>query len=1083
MNTRKRSFGLLLSIALFSVSLLMGQGVTTAGLSGSVTDMDGNALAGANVVAVYTPTGAQYGAATRASGAYTILNMKVGGPYTIKVDYIGYKSQSVDNVSLNLGATERMSFQLSQEAISMAGVEVTADMDDVMNGDRTGAATFISSEQVVQMPSIKRSTRDLTRMDPRSDGNFSFGGRNWLYNNISLDGSYFNNPFGLDDPAPGGQTNAEPVSFDAVEQVQVSVAPFDVREGGFTGAGINTVTKSGTNTLTASVYTYTRNESFVGNSVAGSDVAANPELSFNQSGVSVGGPLVKDKVFFFANYEMERRSDPASNFVADRDGNVEFGESRVTAEDMEAISARMKDVYDYDTGAYEGYNHETNNDKMLLKLDVNINANHNASFRYSRLDANRDLPPHFVALSYNNTGRGPNTTSLPFENSGYKINNVLDSYAGELNSTFGGNIANRFFFSMNKFRDWRTPKSEDFPTIQIGEEGVAYATLGHEPFSIHNILDQDVLQVTNNLSFFSGDHVFTAGVNYENFKFFNSFNIFRNFFFGLGFTTGLTTFDSVDDFMAATDPTVVDSLGNPTNVDFRAFNGSGDFKGELIDVSQMAFYGQDEWAVNDNFNLIYGLRVDIPVYNTQPVENPYSTGLSLLDENGEAEVVDQAKLPDSKPLYSPRFGFNWDVKGDRSMQVRGGSGIFTGRLPFVWIGNVISNPGSNPNLPGDDPTVTDDGVGRPEGEGTQSTLQPSFDLNAMVDDFEWPQIWTTNFALDMALPNNMVGTFEMVYGKDLNAIYMRNADLIAPISTLSDGRPYYGGWGNNELNAMWPGEGAGAYVIDNTEDQNGYNLTLTAQLRKSFSNGFDVSAAYTYLDAQNNLKSTEIASLLWQGQPVQGDPNNPTLAPSEFGNRHRIIATANYRQNWNDNMSTNFGLFFEMAEGNRYTYSGGNRYSHVYSNDLNGDGYSNDLIYIPTDANDIVLADPTEWDALNAFIEQDPYLSQNRGQIAERNGLVNPWFSNVDLKILNEFNTSAGKFQLSFDVLNFGNLINDGWGVRQVADQSALAPLSVTEISEDGVPTFDFNGAESTFINDASVFSRWQLQIGLRYIF
>ena len=1072
------------SLTLF-ISGLFGQGVTTAGLSGSVTDQDRNALVGADVVAVYTPTGAQYGASTRSSGAYTILNMKIGGPYKVTVSYIGFKSQSVENVSLSLGTTERMSFQLAQEAIALAGVEVTAEMDDVMNGDRTGAATFISAEQVVQLPSIKRSTRDLTRLDPRSDGNFSFGGRNWLYNNISLDGSYFNNPFGLDDPAPGGQTNAEPVSFDAVEQVQVSVAPFDVREGGFTGAGINTVTKSGTNTLTATVYSYNRSEAFVGNSVAGNDVVANPELSFNQTGISVGGPIIKDKVFFFANYEMEKRTDPASNFVADTDGDVTFGESRVTAADMDAIKQRMNDVYNYDTGDYQEYNHETNNDKMLLKFDVNINANHNASFRYSRLDAHRDLPPHFIALSYNNTGRGPNSTSLPFENSGYKINNVLDSYAGELNSTFGGNIANRFFFSMNKFRDWRSPKSENFPTIQIGKDGLAYATLGHEPFSIHNILDQDVLQVSNNLSYFMGDHVFTAGVNYENFKFFNSFNIFRNFFFGLGFTTGTTTFDSVDDFLAATDPTVLDTLGNPANVDFRALNGTGDFKGELIDISQMAFYGQDEWAFSDNLNLIFGLRVDIPQYNTQPVENPYSTSLALLDENGDAEVVDQAKLPDAKPLFSPRFGFNLDVKGDRSMQVRGGSGIFTGRLPFVWLGNVISNPGFNSNLPGDDPKVTDDGEGRPDEvrEG-QSTLQQSFDLNAMVDDFEWPQIWTTNVAVDMALPGDMVGTFEMVYGKDLNAIYMRNADLVAPVRYLKDGRPYYGGFGNNELNAGWPGEGAGAYVIDNTEDQNGTNLTLTAQLRKSFSNVLDVSAAYTYLNATNNLKSTEIASLLWQGQPVQGDPNNPQLAPSEFGIRHRIIGTANYRMNWNEKMSTNFGVFFEMSEGNRYNYFGGNRYSHVYAGDVNGDSYTNDLIYIPNDANDIVLADASEWNALNAFIDQDPYLSENRGKIAERNGLVNPWFSNIDVKILNEFNTGLGKFQLSFDILNFANLINDSWGVRKIANQAALAPLSFSgEFDDNGEPILDFNGVEETFIDDISAFSRWQLQIGLRYIF
>ena len=1080
---RKRNLSVFIILMLVGGSLF-AQGVTTSGLSGLVSNQNNEPLVGANIVVAHEPSGTQYGTMVREGGVYTILNMRVGGPYTVTVSYIGYKKQTEENVFLSLGSATNANFQLVQETIEMEGVDITAVQDDVMNANRTGAATFVDGDLLAQMPTIKRSTRDLTRLDPRSDGNFSFGGRNWLYNNISLDGSYFNNPFGLDDPAPGGQANAEPVPFDAVEQVQVSVAPFDVREGGFTGAGINTVTKSGTNTFGGSVYNFSRSEVLQGNSVAGSDVVANPDLNYNQAGFTLSGPLAYNKAFFFINYERERRIDPGSNFVADEDGNVEFGESRVTVETMDAIRDRMMDVYGYDTGEYQGYNHETNNDKLLVKLDFNLSANHNAVLRYNMLDASRDLGPHGFVLSVNNTGRGPNSSSLPFENSGYKINNMLHSFAGELNSTFGGNISNRFFVSYNKFRDWRTPKSVDFPTIEIGEEGVTYTTVGHEPFSIHNILDQDVLQITNNTSYFMGKHTLTAGVNYEQFKFFNSFNIFRHgvFFlpdelFFIGFYLGGSTFDSIDEFMAETDP---DSA-----IAFRNAVATGPYKGELIDVAQFAVYAQDEFMLNENLNITAGLRVDMPIYNTEPVENPFSTGLTLLDENDEAEVVDQAKLPDAKPLFSPRVGFNYDVKGDRSMQLRGGTGIFTGRLPFVWIGNVISNPGQNQNIPGDGSNPdheTDSGEGREQGEDVASVLQQSFDLNAMAEDFEWPQVWTTNLALDLELPSNMLGTFEMVYGKDLNAIYMRNADLDVPVRTLADGRPYYGGFGDaSELNYDPYNEGNGVYVIDNTDE--GYNLTLTGQLRKVHDWGLVTSLAYTYTQSMNNLKSTEIASVLFQSQPVQGDPNVPALAPSEFGIRHRMIGTANYTHDWSANHSTNVGLFYELAEGNQYVYSGGNRYSHTYAGDVNGDGFSNDLIYIPEDVNDIVLADPTKWDALDAFIEQDPYLSQNRGKIAERHGLVNPWFSNIDLKILHDFKTNYGKFQFSADILNLANLMNDEWGVRKVANPEALAPLTLTGWDDNGEPILGFNGVEETFIDDPGLFSRWRMQFGIRYIF
>ncbi len=1097
------------NIILFT-SIIFAQGVTTSGLDGFVSDTDGNPLVGANVVVNYEPSGTQYGTSVRDGGLYTIPNMRVGGPYTITVSYIGYHTQEEKNIYLILGQTQSVDFALTVEAIEMTGVEVRAVQDDVLNSDRTGAATFIGDLQVAQMPSIKRSTRDLTRLDPRSDGNFSFGGKNWLYNNISVDGSYFNNAFGLDDPAPGGQANAESIPFDAVEQVQVSVASFKVTEGGYTGAGINTITKSGTNEFKGSVYTFLRNEMLIGNKVSGNEVIANPDMFYNQTGFTFSGPIIPNKLFFFVNGEIERKDDPGSSFVADDDGNIEFGESRVSAATMDAISKRMKDVYGYETGPYQGYTNNTDNNKLLLKLDWNISDQHNASLRYNFLDAVRDLGPHGFVLSFNNTGRGPNSTSLPFQNSGYAINNNLHSLAFELNSMFGGKMANHFFASYNRFRDFREPFSEDFPTVEIGENGVTYTTIGHEPFSIHNILDQDVLQITDNLSYFMGPHVLTAGVNYEQFKFFNSFNIFRHGLFmvtgdldllfpGAGYLDflGATTYSSVDNFFTRTgaDP------GSADFVDFNSMVGSGPYKGELIDVGQLAFYAQDEYTASRNLNLTFGLRVDIPIYNTIPVENPYSTGLTLLDENDETEEVDQSKLPDPQLLWSPRFGFNWDVKGDRSMQVRGGSGIFTGHLPFVWIGNVISNPGANSNITGDGSNgqETDSGENR-HAEG-KSVLQQSFDLNAMVEDFKWPQVWTTNLAFDSKLPMGLLGTFEVVYGKDLNAIYMRNTDLVKPARYLKDGRPFYIKDGTAQLNRTWNEfaqaweDDGGVYVIDNTDE--GYNLTVTAQVRKVHDWGLNTSLAYTYLQAKNNLKSTEIASVLWQSQPVQGDPNKPNLSWSEFGNRHRIIGTANYTHDWNSSHSTNIGVFVEAAEGNRYIYSGGNRYSFTYAGDVNGDGVGgNDLIYIPENQNDINLVDiedqdgnvlktaQQQWEELDAFIKQDSYLNENRGEIAERHGLTNPWFSNIDLRVLHNFKTNLGTFQLSVDLLNAANLINSNWGVRKVASGLATTPLKHTGgWTVDGEPELQFNGVKETFIDDPGPFSRWGLQIGLRYMF
>ncbi|MCH6575313.1 MAG: TonB-dependent receptor, partial [Bacteroidetes bacterium] len=441
-------------LLVFCLSLLLtgsvfAQGVTTGALNGLVTDDKGEALVGANVIAVHEPSGTTYGTAVRNGGAFDLRNMRIGGPYSVTVSFIGYKTQTEANIYVNLAQTVRIDFKLQEEAIEMGLIEVIAEQDEVLNSDRTGAATYISSEQIAQLPSIKRSTRDLIRLDPRSDGNYSFGGRNWLYNNISVDGSYFNNPFGLDDPAPGGQSAAEPIPFDAIDQVQVSIAPFDVKQGGFTGAGVNTVTKSGTNQWNGSLYSFGRNETFVGNKVDGNQVISNPELSYYQSVFSVSGPIVENKLFFFLNAERDRRDDPATNFVASEGGSSGLGISRVDAAIMDSIRRVMSRVYGYETGEYQGFIHETNNEKFILKLDWNVNENNNMTFRYNFLDARREQGPHPFVLSAFGSGRGPNESSLPFQNSGYRINNELSSYALEINSR-SSTFANRFFASSNR---------------------------------------------------------------------------------------------------------------------------------------------------------------------------------------------------------------------------------------------------------------------------------------------------------------------------------------------------------------------------------------------------------------------------------------------------------------------------------------------------------------------------------------------------------------------------------------------------------------------------------------------------------
>ncbi len=1084
-----------LALLLFLTGGLLAQGVTTGQMGGFVTDAEGNPVTDASVIARHEPSGTSYGASTRGGGAWTLPNLRVGGPYTITVTMIGYAEYRETGVYLDLAQDLRLNFELQIQAVEVAELAVQVEENTLLNAGRTGAGTFVSQDQVELLPNLRRSFRDLVRIDPRADGNFAIAGRNWLYNNISLDGSYFNNAFGLDDPAPGGQTASEPIPYTAIDQVSVQVAPFDIRQGGFTGANVNLVSKSGTNDWQFSAYGYFRNQDLLGNNVKGEPVVANPDLSFGQYGGLVSGPIIKDKLFFFVNGEINRRDNPGTNFVANTDGTVDPGESRVQAGTMDAIRQRMMDVYGYETGPYEGFTHATNSDKILFKLDWNISQSDNFVFRYNFLDAVREQPPHPFAFTIFGSGRSPSATSLPFQNTGYAINNNLNSFAMELNSRSTG-WANRAFASFNRFRDHRDPFSEPFPTIEIAEDGVTYTSIGHEPFSVWNILHQNVFQFTDNFTFFKDQHSITVGTNIETFNFFNSFNIFRH-----GFPP-LPNFLSVDEFFEATDP-----AGDP--IDFNSmvrsgatcFEGTNEcpLKGENYTFAQFSFYVQDEFEASSRFSLTFGVRLDMPSYFTDPVPNNFTPILDVEDPDGNSVVVDQSKTPGTKVMFSPRLGFNWAATEDRSLQLRGGSGVFTGRPPFVWAGNNYSNPGFNGNIwsGGTDPAPVVTGTGCTRLGCVDAVLQQSFFVNAFAEDFKWPQTWVTDIALDTRLPGGVLGTFEVIYGKDLNAIQIWNGDTGDQVGTNPvDGRPMYGAPGNDRNNAIYGPFPPCVCVIDNTSE--GWNLNFTAQFQRAFDFGLSLMGAYSYTDARNVQKSTEIADDFWRLMPVQGDPNNPNSSFSEFGQQHRIVGTVTYPVEWSRTLATSFSVFFEVANGNAFVGAGGNRYSFIYSGDVNQDGSgSNDLMYIPRDMSEITFDPSTvngnvvtpnqQWAAFDAFIEQDPYLSQHRGEIAERFGLLNPFWSNIDLKIMQDFNFGSvgaeNKIRLVFDFLNFPNLLSSSWGVRQVATAAATNPLTLTRFEDDGEPVFTFNMIDRTFIDDLSEISRWRIQFGLQYMF
>ena len=1096
----------------------LAQGVTTSSINGNVTDAKGDGLPGATIIAIHVPSGTKYGTVTNNSGRYVFPAVRVGGPYKLTITFVGYTDKIKEGVITSLGAASNVDVKMSEEGTLLDEIKIVSTRSDVINSDRTGASTNIRREQFEKLPSLSRSFSDFSTLTPQAGPGFSFGGRSGLYNNFSIDGATSNNVFGLS-PLPGGQSNAQPISVDAIQELSVSLAPYDVSQGSFTGAGVNAVTRSGTNDLQGSAYYFNRNVNLI-NKKVGEVSAPLTKFANNNFGFRLGGALVKNKLFFFINAERETRNDPAVLFPADGVGSNGVAYQQTTTElkklrDFLVGTGNGKD-WSFDPGTYENFDLATASTKFLARIDWNINDNNKFTIRYNQMNSFRDVPPSGSGGPFSAPpgGRSNSNNALPFSYSYYRINNNLKNVIGELNSSFGkSKFANNLQFGYSAFRDFRQAAGgaevPNFPLVDIvGPNGNTLTSFGAEPFTPNNRLDQDIIQLNDKFDMFLGKHSVTVGTANEFYTFYNVFT---------QLVKGVYQYGSVNDFIGAATAAAGATFPAPQQYGVQYIAIPGSTGAARWKTSQFGFYAQDKFNVTKKLNLTYGIRVDIPTFNDKGLfQNVVSDSMTFA--GGEKITVGQ--LPKSTPLWSPRLGFNYDVLGNKKIQLRGGTGVFTGRIPFVWVSNQVSNNGVyfgvvqptgaaltatrfNPNPDAYVPVL---------GEFKGRPLSQTFTINSTVSNFKFPQVWRSNFAADVQIGTDYVATAELIYTKDINAVYIRDANLSNPVGTITgDGRPLFGAVsgaldvaGNA---ATLPGNDrrlndriVQALVLDNINK--GYSTSATIQFQK-IRGAIQGSIAYTYTDSKDiNGQSGSTAGGLFTGNAVVTTPNLPNLSYANNLSPHRIVGYVSYNKTLVKNL---LGLSLQA------TYQGFNNFnfSYVYGGSPNSDGINtNDLIYIPRTQNEILLTTTDArdtrtvqeiWNQLDAYISQDKYLNSRRGQYTERNGVFAPWVNRLNTRVLFDiFTNVAGKkntLQLSWEVFNVLNLINSKSGLAQSTSRSALLNFVGYETAHTaaapttGRPIYTFaTNADSTplttsYINDPGTSSRWQMQLGIRYIF
>lgn len=1082
---------------------------TTSQMLGTVTD-GAKGLGGATVVAIHVPSGTKYATTTRSDGRYNLQGLRVGGPYTLTVTYVGYKQEQQDSITLNLGQDFTADFALTAESTTLTDVTVTtSSQNKVLNNSRTGAQEIVTRSQIERLPTINRSIQDFTKLEPSSNG-LSFGGAYSGFNNVTVNGADFNNSFGLSSTL-GGQAGAQPISLDAIDQIQVNVSPYDVRQGGFSGAGINSVTRSGTNQFRGTVYTYLKGPGTQGYKVGTSTINKQP-FSFNLSGASIGGPIVKNKLFFFVNGEQSIQSAPATSIVPSSSSNppVPGSVSQANSDSLTALAAYLKNKYNYDPGAFQDYSFKTNSYKVNARIDWNINTANSFSVSYNYLKSYAD---QFASTSRPGfgqvTGGQPGTFSMPYYGSGYRINNNLNIFIAELNTRFSNKASNKFQIGYTQERDFRSPQtSSTFPLVDILNSGNIYTTMGYEMYTYNNKLNMDSYQFSDIFTLYKGGHEITIGTQ-------NSYKKYQNAF-APGYE-GVYQFNSLDDFLNG---------ANAKNY-YRAYSTlpGGAFPFAYAGATNLSLFAQDKWRASNKFTLIYGIRFDYTTYQDKFTDNPNFDQLTF--KGGSTYNVGTA--PGGFLVVSPRVGFNWDIKGDKSWQLRGGAGVFEGAPPFVWIENQAANNGvqfgsfTANNFPFyADPTQALSYY-LEQNNLSQNQTPTGYSVNVIDKSYKYPTKLKTNIGLDKRFANNWIATVEFAYSKDLNATYMSNVNLNEENGfTLggADGRtryisatPFdssaYTGVSNKYYSRgtdlQHPNIG-NAILLSNTHK--GWSYTATVRLQKSFKN-LTASLAYSYQDARTAMEGGSTASSLWSARPVANtDPNVATLARPSWYLPQRVVGFLSYRFEYAKHLATSIGVYYE-AEPAGVT-------SYVYNGDVNGDGNTaNDLIYIPRTESEIDLVksgsggsgagtstDPRTtdqiWTQLNNFINQDRYLSKHRGEYAQANSVVLPWYKQMNLNITEDIyfytKTNSGRdrhtLRISADIINVGNLLNKNWGIIKTVATTNF--LKFEGISPDGkTPAYSFSYADASnqipfinsFNNSTSIVSRWQMQFGIRYLF
>lgn len=1023
--------------------LILAQSVTTASFSGTVVDSDGKGLPGVMIKALHVPTGTAFETRTRIDGRFDIPFVKVGGPYTVTAALAGFAPKTLTIIGLRLGENRDVRLTLAQERIE-ENVTVTAS-SPVVSQSRTGASMNVGTTVIESMPSISRTFDDFARLSPQVDarggGAFSAAGRNNRYNSIQIDGAVNNDLFGLS--GSGAPGLSAPISLDAVEEFELVLAPYDVRYGGFTGAGLNAITRSGTNILAGSAYYFGRNQNYIGK---GPDRTPYGTFSESQAGLRVGGPVVKDKVYFFLSAELGRRNTPTTYVIDDSGTSNDFGGTNVNIADAQRFVSILKNKYGYDPGGFgSGYKKvEANNDKIFFRLDVNLSAKNRLTLRHNYVNGLVDNPPSKAA-----------STVFAFGDDFYRLTSKTNSTVLQLHSTFSQNLFNEVIVNYSTIRDARQIPDTLFPQVNVLVAGGYRLTAGSEQYSGANALNQDILEITDNLTWSLGNHMFTIGTHNEFFKFANLY--IRNLY-------GYWEFSSLDNFEAG--------ISSRYYHDFYAANPSEKWYARFS-VAQLGGYIGDKWAVRPNLFLTFGARVDVPIINNIPAAN------SLVETTYGIKTNQAAS---GNVLFSPRFGFNWDLFDDKTTQVRGGIGLFSGRTPYVWISNQYSNTGMEfTRLDIRNPAFSF--VADPKNQPTAGVGLTS-EIDMIDANFKYPQLFRANVAVDRELPFGIIGTVEFIYSKNISEILYQNKNLRDLGTKGMGGRNLYA----RDVSTSF----TDVIFLANTDK--GYQYSLSVQLQKNFSDRSWINAFYSYGQAKdiNSGTSSQAASNFVYNN-IRFNPNDPELTWSNFDVRHRLGAAFSWQFKIFKNAPTCLSMFYGGRSGRPYSTT----YNFF---DANGDAATgNDLVYVPANQSEVIfvnssgvpLADQdTPWASFNAFISGDPGLDKYRGQIVPRNASREPWFHGLDMRIAQDLPVPVvrgQRLQFTLDIINLLNMFNKDWGKSYYVSNQNDIPWTL-QGSNYGVDAATGKmriqwSARASRYSLSQLGSRWQIQAGVRYSF